>query len=139
MDVSITGFFSHFPNARELWLNANWVYGHFENFDAISSEYLPDLELLEIDYNYFTGSVALSNGHSLSSSLEEFEIDSNRFSGTVQWDIFKGLYNLEEVDMENNFLNGTIDWDIIADLVIDGALTELYLDNNNFTGMFVLI
>ena len=95
MNVSTTGFFSHFPNLESLYLAGNKLLeAHFNNFDVFSNVSMPNLLLFYIDGNNFFGSIALSNGIKLPQSLHVFQNYDNKFSGTVQWDIFKGLYNL---------------------------------------------
>ena len=115
--------------------NKDWTQGYFDNFDVFSNESLPYLYDFEIDYNDFTGSLTLSNGMTLPKNLNDFKIHRNQFSGTIQWNIFKGLYNLEQIEVDHNFFNGTIDWNVIADLVINGNLVEIWFDGNNFEGL----
>ena len=132
MDVSITGFFSAFPVLEEFNIDQNYnVEGNFVNLDAISTNYLPNLQQLELESNKFSGSVSLSHGLFLSSSITDFILAHNNFAGAIQWDIFSNLPLLEKFDIGSNSFNGTVSL-----TTMPSSLYRFKLDNNNFTGEF---
>eukprot|EP01084_Bolivina_argentea_P292868 503603_1 len=140
LDTSTTGFFSYFPNligfyiAGQVYTGNGKLHGHFDNFDCISIINLPNLQYFDIAWNNFSGSLKLSPNHSLNSNLKIFEMDHNIFSGSINWNIFSGLYNLYELDLNYNQFTGNINWNILADLVMNGSLRAIELDHNNFEG-----
>ena len=134
MDVSIDGFFSHFPDLEIIDFERLDIEGHFDNFDIFSIDHMRNLNYLNIKNNAFTGSIALSDGLSFNSDFYRFHVDQNNFSGEVDWSIFDGLHKLQSLHLHGNALSGTIDWNIMADLGINGVLNQLYLSTNQFIG-----
>eukprot|EP01084_Bolivina_argentea_P287060 492517_1 len=143
LNTSINGFFSKFPKATHIYAdrvditNKGVLLGHFESFDCISSVNLPDLKYFEITKQNFSGSLIMSPGYSLQSNFRTFEIDSNNFSGTIDWNIFSGLYSLSELNIQYNRFTGIINWTVISDLVVNGSLRVIELDGNKFEQAYV--
>ena len=157
MDCSVNGFFSSFPQLQVFSIHDNDVYGHFNNFDCVSAQYLPDLQEFRLGKNGFSGSLSLSSQLSFGQNLTHFELHKNDFSGTVEWDRFAYLNKLEVIDISDNRLkgrlsmsdnlslpngltyfdidyndfDGDIEWNIFQNLY---NLTELHLNDNAFTG-----
>ena len=134
IDVNTNGFFSHFPNLKRIMFEALDIAGHFDNFDAFSSDFMPGLYHVNIENNEFTGSITLSDAVSFNSGLQRFTVDENDFNGNVNWKIFDKLYDLEMLQLHGNSLSGSINWTIIGDLHQNGSLSSVNLQNNQFTG-----
>eukprot|EP01084_Bolivina_argentea_P129750 229115_1 len=139
LNTSINGFFSKFPKARNIEFAGkhsqgiiSTIDGYFENFDCISSDNLPELIFFDIPYNNFSGSLILSPNYVFSSKLVTFEIHHNKFNGAIDWNIFSHLYKLQELDITHNEFTGIIDFNIISDLVVNGSLIIIELNDNRF-------
>ena len=95
---------------------------------------LPNLNVLSIGSNRFTGSIPTSISNS--SGLHEIVLYSNNFQGQVP--LLHKLRRARRIQLAQNFLgNGrNTDLDFIYSLANSSMLQFLEISNNNFQGVF---
>ena len=108
---------------QDIWFGNNEFIGGI-NWDALAN--LHKLERIQLNHNYLSGPISMSQGLSFTSQqLWLFDVSYNS-QWTLQWDIFEGIHKLKYIDMNDNNLNGTINWSIISDLHNNGSLGNCY-------------
>ncbi|KAK9725010.1 hypothetical protein RND81_05G115400 [Saponaria officinalis] len=107
-------------------VTGNYFKGSLPPFTGVK---FPQLQILNLDANYFSGTLPLSASNF--TSLEEVILGDNLFTGTVSLD-FSNNQNLQLLDLSYNNLQG--DMSFVSSLTNCSNLGELVLNVNNFTG-----
>lgn len=113
--------YSDLKNLKALELDMNEFEGKLPDLD------LPDLELLALSFNHFTGLIPQSM--SQLTRLEMLGLDNNNLTGTL--DVLEGMTSLTHVYLENNDFDHDINDDFFVGLK---NLTHLDISNCSIRG-----
>lgn len=125
-----TAYFVGLPSIKEIDMSGNGLSGFDQDtLDEVGD--MPKLELLNLAYNDFGGSIP--SVFNRFNSLKTLDLSNNHFTGSLPA-VYGQMTSLLRLDVSYNQLSGKIPFDFFGDSTEGGSMTVFRATSNNFVG-----